>query len=72
MGLATKAAHEGLSLIGVLDSVDDGLEALLLVVADAWFGLAEEDLGVWSHGALDRQSSAISELKRHNTPAWAF
>ena len=35
VGLAKKAAHEGLSVIGGLDSVDNGLAALSLAVASA-------------------------------------
>ena len=35
VGLAKKAAHEGLSLIGGLDSVDNGLAALSLTVDSA-------------------------------------
>ncbi len=35
VGLAKKAACEGLSLIGGLDSSDDGLEALSSVVGSA-------------------------------------
>ena len=43
-GLAKKAAHEGVSLIGVLPSCDAGRAVLSLYVASAWLGGAEDDL----------------------------